>query len=155
MGHSVQALIIPEALAVSALVELVHARSFPLGHGLCIVPITDDTFDALDARFPHVQDPSAPEFWKMSGPLAHVAERLSLRGPIADVETEYFGGSGAQAATVWEFGSTRMSPTQAEVGPINSALRLMGVRVGDARDEFAAVGLDTKRSNDAWLDQER
>jgi hypothetical protein len=36
---------------------------------------------------------------------------------------------------------------------INSALRLMGAQVGDAHDEFEAVGLGANRSNDRWLEQ--
>jgi hypothetical protein len=151
MGHSVEALIIPDALVASALVEIPHTRPLQLSQGLHIVPITDATLDALRERFPHVEEPAIPEFWKMSGPLGLIAERLSQSGPVAYIETEYFGGTGGQAATVWESGSVRMPPTQAEIGPINSALRLMGVRVGDALDEFDAVGLGANRSNDRWL----
>jgi hypothetical protein len=110
LGHSVEALIIPEGLVSFALSELAHTRAIPLGQGLQLLPITDATLDGLRSTFPDVADLAIPEFWKMSGPLARAAERLSLRGPIAYIESEYFGSAGAQAATVWESGNTRMQP---------------------------------------------
>jgi hypothetical protein len=153
MGHAVQALIIPAALSSMALTELRHTRSVPLRQGFRIVPNTNGAFDALRERFPSLSDPAVPEFWKLSGPLMHVVELLSAHGVIAYIETEYFGGSGHQAAAVWESGRLRMPPTRANIGPINSALRLMGVTVGDAHDEFQAIGLDAERSNDSWLER--
>jgi len=78
---------------------------------------------------------------------------LSHHGPVAYVETDYFGGAGVQAATVWESGSVRMPAQKAGKGPINRALRLMGVRAGLLQDEFDVVGLGANRSNDDWLER--
>jgi hypothetical protein len=152
MGHAVQALIILEAAVAAANTALEHTRAVPIGKGLSIVPITDETFDALRARFPNVEDPSAPEFYKLSGPIMIVARQLSVFGPVAYIETDYFGGTGSQSAMVWSQGEITMPPTQSDGGPINRALRLLGVRAGLTQDEFDAVGLGRNRSNDQWLE---
>jgi hypothetical protein len=154
MGHAIEALIIPDTVAGLVPEMLPHTRAVSLGHGLRIVPITAETFDALRERFPSLEDPPDPEFWKLSGPIAYVAEELSQHGAIAYIETDYFGGTGLQAATVWESRSVRMPPTRAKRGPINAALRVMGVRGRFMRDEFEIVGLGMHRSNDDWLDLE-
>lgn len=154
MGHAIEALIIPETAAGLVPEVFRHTRAVSLGHGLRLVPITAETFDALGERFPTLEDPPDPEFWKLSGPIVFVAKELSQQGAVAYVETDYFGGSGRQAATVWEFGSVRMPPTEAKRGPINAALRVMGVRARFMRDEFETVGLGTRRSNDDWLELE-
>ena len=90
MAHSIQALVIGEASNALALAEVPSSRPIPIGHGLSLVPITDAALDALRERFPDLEDPSEPAFWKLSGPLVRVAERLSEFGPIAYIETEYF-----------------------------------------------------------------
>ena len=154
MGHAIQALLIREA-SVSLLAEVLpHTRAISIDQGIRLVPITDATFDTLRDRFPNLQDPPDPEFWKLSGPIAFVAEQLSQHGPVAYVETEYFGGTGEQAATVWDSGKVRMPPTKAPSGPINSALRMLGARASLMHDEFEAVGLGRNRSNDDWLERE-
>jgi len=154
MGHAIQALLIRDAPASVLSEMLPHTRAISIGQGIRLVPITDATFDALRERFPDVQDSADPVLWKLSGPVAFVAEQLSQHGPVAYVETEYFGGTGEQAATVWESGNLRMPPTKAPSGPINSALRIMGVSPGLMHDEFEAVGLGRNRNNDDWLERD-
>ena len=154
MGHAIQALLIRETAAYLVADALPHTRAISVGQGIRLVPITDATFDALRERFPDLQDPPETEFWKLSGPVSFVAQQLSHHGPVAYVETEYFGGTGEQAATVWDSGKVRMSPTKAPSGPINSALRIMGARASLMHDEFEVVGLGRNRSNDDWLERE-
>lgn len=151
MGHNIEALIIPEAVAPLIAEELEDTRAIALRHGLCLVPVTEATFDALRARFPELADQDVPGFCKLSGPVTLVARELSEHGPVAYVETEYFGGSGAQSATVWDQGLVVMPPTHAHMGPINTALRMLGVKANPPYDEFDAVGLGDYRSNERWL----
>lgn len=153
MGHAIQALLIPDAAADLVPEQLPHTRAISIGHGIQLVPITDATFDALREQDPDSPDPPDVEFWKLSGPIVRVALDLSQHGPVAYIETDYFGGAGEQAATVWEAGKVRMPAEQAGKGPINRALRLMGVRAGRLQDEFDAVGLGKNRSNDDWLER--
>ena len=154
MGHAIQALLIRETAAYLVADALPHTRAISVGQGIRLVPITDATFDALRERLPDLQDPPETEFWKLSGPVSFVAQQLSHHGPVAYVETEYFGGTGEQAATVWDLGIVRMPPTKAESGPISSALRMMGVQAEPTRDEFDTADLGRNRSNEDWLERE-
>jgi len=153
MGHAIQALLIPDGAAGLVPERLPHTRAISIGHGIQLVPVLDETFDALGEQSPDLPDPPEVEFWKLSGPIVRVALELSQHGPVAYIETDYFGGTGEQAAIVWEDGRVRMPAQQARSGPINEALRLMGVRAGIMRDEFEAVGLGAHRSNDDWLER--
>ncbi len=76
-----------------------------------------------------------------------------MAGRVAYVETEYFGGNGVQSAAVWERGAIAFGPKQADVGPINEALRLLGVERTNAKDEFDTVGLGRHRGNKGWIEE--
>jgi hypothetical protein len=151
MGHSIQALVIGEAAEGAALSELFGTEPVRLGHGLSLVPITSAALDALREAHPGLTEPAESVFVRLSAPLIGVAERLSDLGPVAYIETAYVGGKGEQAAIVWQSREIRMPATQAPRGPINTALRLLGVRRTLAQDEFDVVGLGTKRRNEAWF----
>jgi hypothetical protein len=77
---------------------------------------------------------------------------LSHLGPIAYVETDYFGGIGGQGAAVYADRQVRMKPLWGESGPINRALKLLGVKRGLLRDGFSALGLGAYRSNGDLID---
>jgi hypothetical protein len=46
-------------------------------------------------------------------------------------------------------------PERGEIGPINAALRCIGVVRGAARDEFEAVGLDKFRRMDSFPEADK
>ncbi len=152
MAHAVNAIIVGIALEETILAEIPGARAIALKKGLYLVPITDELFDALASRYPDMKEISSESFGKFSGPLERVLESASLQGPVAYIETEYFGGSGTQSAAVWRDGRLLMPPTKSEnVGPINRALRHLGVRFVWSRDAFQIVGLDRYRDNEDWI----
>jgi hypothetical protein len=151
MGHAIRAFILPQALASVAVAEVPGARTVMLPQGLCLLPVTDDIFDGLRARYPEVPDPPSECFWYLSGPVIRAAESISQHGAIAYIETEYFGGSGSQAATVWDRGEQSLAPEKRARGPINRALRLLGVRAAALKDEFDTIQLGNERSNEGWL----
>jgi hypothetical protein len=86
-----------------------------------------------------------------------VARQLSIRVPVALVETSYFGGQGMQRSAVWLGGRlARMRPPQSGLTdpaqyPINSALRELGVSANRDMDEFDTLRLGRFRSNADWL----
>jgi hypothetical protein len=87
---------------------------------------------------------------------APVPEALSTAGlrysdscRVAYIEAEDFGGRGLQASIVWEHGATIRPLEVATYGPINAALRLLGVQRAGT-DEFDALGLGRYRHTDAW-----
>ena len=79
----------------------------------------------------------------------------SAGGAVAYFETDYWGGEGEQSAVLWERGEMVYGPAKSRLGPINGALRRMGVERGAALDEFDAVGLGRYRDNDDWIGQPR
>jgi hypothetical protein len=96
--------------------------------------------------------------------LAAFAACVSQHGPVAYLETDYFGGEGDQASIVWAAGQVVLGPLHTSrrwlneelVGPppgqraINQALRRLGVERGAAYDEFEALELGRLRSTDDW-----
>ena len=71
---------------------------------------------------------------------------------FAIVETDYFGGKGSQAAAVYRGAVEIMAPESTAIGeasdskgPINTALRLLGVTASGGCDEFDTVGLGHHR----------
>ncbi|WP_245821905.1 hypothetical protein [Lentzea waywayandensis] len=82
----------------------------------------------------------------------------SLRGPVAFVDAEFFGGTGSQRAQVWDQGRSVLGPLVREeddpmpgVTPISQALRRLGVVKGEHHDEFDAVGLGRHRDTEDWV----
>jgi hypothetical protein len=74
---------------------------------------------------------------------------MSITGPVAYIEAEFFGGSGGQSAAVWSRGSETMPPIHSR-DAINQALRFLGVQIGNAQDEFDALGLGRHRDTRHW-----
>jgi hypothetical protein len=133
-----------------------ECRIFEIGGRFPVLPVNRNS-----------ENPNLPEsFW--IGPIEHDDVTLSLRpsdvafvsaasrnGPIAYIETEYFGGEGRQSAALWRDGALVMdlvTESSEQTGdlaeaPINRALRQLGVVVGDHFDEFSAQGLDRYRFN--------
>ncbi len=86
----------------------------------------------------------------MSRPLAcrrRSPKSTAKGGSLAYVETEYFGGTGGQAATAFVDGHEVVAPQTAKgSGPINQALRRIGVTRTAANDEFDTIGLGERRT---------
>jgi hypothetical protein len=147
----VQALILNADAAGIARTRLRSAEMAVLDQRLLLMPITDDLLRELGE-----EDPSDPQlvgcFEGLSARVEEFAVSLSRVAPIAYVETEYFGGVGVQGAAVWIDGARRLLIEPCESGPINDALRLLGVVAREGVDEFDSVGLGRHRSNKVWLD---
>lgn len=75
-------------------------------------------------------------------------KRLSRDSTVAYIETDYHGGDGEQSAVVARDGDIVYGPRRAPHGPINAALRYLGVRLkGKDLDEFDTLGLRRFRDN--------
>lgn len=161
MGHQLQVFAGRFDVLSALAAGLPMARLFALTHDaeILVLPLEDDLHDALHARY-------ESGIWLTDGPLLttgdvdHAAE-LSRIGPIAYLETNYFGGGGVQSAIAWRACIAVVGPRSLklrdEAGvprgdwPINAALQALGVGAGDHEDAFAAFGLGFYRSNeDIW-----
>lgn len=145
------------ALLVAA--ELPGTRAVELRHGFALVPLVPTAVAALSPGDEEVMSLLVNE--PLRPTLADLLRRASARGPVAYVEADFFGGIGQQAAVVWDRGEVVLGPVVDPPPPepppslgesaINQALKRMGVRRGDAVDEFAALDLGCHRETAAWL----
>ena len=154
MGHNVEAIIVSAEADLSSIPSAKIAKRIPLPCGLMLIPITDEFFDEVATTASNGSEGAFEEFWKFPKGLLPLVESLSKDQSVAYVETEYFGGTGVQAAAVWLKGKLVYGPKQnKKIGPINAALRRLGVRASDGRDEFDTIGLGRFRSNEDWIEQ--
>jgi hypothetical protein len=131
------------------------AHVVPLAGHLSLMPMTDALFDAVTITGAPVLD----GFWKAPAGLGGALSACSKAGPVAYVEADYFGGTGTQAAQVWDAGEVVLGPLckaeresfPAAGSPISQALRRLGVVKGSQFDEFEAVGLVRHRDTGDWL----
>jgi hypothetical protein len=84
--------------------------------------------------------------------IHHMVNTLAADPLFAVIETDFTGGIGSQAAAVYRGAVEVMPPESTEIGPvgrskgpINIALRLLGVVAIGEHDEFESVGLDRHR----------
>jgi hypothetical protein len=149
MGHFVTGLIAkPNLLGSFARRHSLH-DPVEIAQGLAFLPLRDQDIDSFLAP-PHTGH--AEGFTYLSEQLQAELAAASDDGDILYFETEYFGGAGAQGAAVFSKGALFFGPRSAEQGPINEALRVLGVSAGSKRDEFEAVGLDRHRHTEDWLE---
>ena len=92
-----------------------------------------------------------PEFELLTSKILSWAQRVSHSEKFAYIETEYFSGGGAQAAAAWMGFKTLYGPARDAIGPINQALKVIGVKCRSGMDEFETLGLGKHRSNRSWI----
>jgi hypothetical protein len=145
MSHEITAYIVPEQLA-----EHLHGKGFQhlhsvrLEQGFLLVPVMFELYLELEQRYPGETEEN--ESWTPSHGIVAFGKELSQHGPVAYIETHYWGGSGTQAAVAWKDGTTILEPEEKKWNIINEALFEIGVeRMGD-KDRFEALGLDNYRS---------
>ncbi|MGW2716810.1 hypothetical protein [Streptomyces sp. NPDC001492] len=155
MGYDLHAVIAEEEVLRSAAQGLPAARLASIGQGLSLMPMTGALFHSLAEG----SGTGTLGFWRLPGGFDKVLAESSVRGPVAYVEAEYFGGVGEQRAAVWDGGIMVLGPLHVGEGrpfppagsPISQALRRWGVAASDGEDEFSAVGLHRHRHNEAWI----
>lgn len=124
----------------------------PLRQGLVFVPLSEALFDEIvQGNLDRACNPHGA-FAYMSAALAELLADQSRYGPVAYIETDYFGGVGEQAAAAWDSRRLTVPPQRAKYGPINAALTALGASAGSSYDAFEAVGLTHCRQMDAWND---
>ncbi len=151
MSHEVQAFIIQDPAKRTACAELEHCQLVKLEQGWHLIPLTDELFDEIAAKYPGLEEEPYEVLWKFSGATRAFAEALSAEGPVLYFETEYSRGVGGQSAAVWRAGKLALEPVNEDEGPINRGLELMGLVPKAPLDAFDTLGLKECRDNDEWL----
>jgi hypothetical protein len=123
-----------------------------LADSLGFLPLSDEQLDILHP----VQGDFDLGMTYLSSSLKKTISELSASGPMAYIETDYFGGTGTQGATVYDKGQCVMSAVTAESGPVSRALAMFGViRLPNHLDEFESAGLNRHRNNEDWIEAVR
>lgn len=160
MGHCLQAFLGSEALLGDIVQIQSTAIIIPLWQGLAMIPVTEALYDLLTT--PEERGSFDPRFLFLSPKLNHFGQTHSHPGPLAYIETDYFGGVGSQGAIVWSKGKIIFGPAvtgnrcemqvdQLPAGAINCALKIFGVKPGNQIDEFEALGLGKYQTMEDWI----
>jgi hypothetical protein len=122
---------------------LAAQRRAALGQGFAFLPLDRRNLDEVTDR----GGARAAKFEYLSEGLIRLL--VASGAELAYVETNYFGGAGWQGAVVVAGRQVIYGPAVGQFGPINEALRLLGVRLmaGRSWDEFDCVGLSGFRDN--------
>lgn len=145
MGHRISAVVLSGDIDAD-LASQFDAKIVPLRKGFTAIALCGEYIDAWSDRLDIHDDVAAKPLFD-SRVVRHIATTLSGDRPFALVETDYFGGNGTQWAAAY-CGDTELVPLkQADAGPINSALKTIGVR-SFVTDCFTAIGLGEHRDWD-------
>lgn len=107
--------------------------------GMAWLPITEAMMEALGTRYPAATAADV-RFERLGWGVIELCQALSKEGPLAYLETEYFGQVGQQLATVFDAGERTIESTN-----VNEALRAIGVVARAGQDEWDTVGLSQYR----------
>lgn len=168
MGHVLHAVIGHKAPIAELAAGWWRARRIDLPQDFALVPLTaalhDDIVDLADAR---ESDPF-PGFERLSAGMAIVLENASRVGPLAYIETDYFGGVGRQMAVAWQNGKVLLGPLQSETvwtkegmpgsrpvdQAINRVLAAVGVWTQGDADRFDTLGLGKFRITESCAEKQ-
>lgn len=64
------------------------------------------------------------------------------------VQTDYFGGAGTQSAAFSRKGKVSFEVYESWGNPIDKALKMLGVKCDEGKDEFDSINLGKYRSNE-------
>jgi len=124
-----------------------------------IVPLTPEVA-ALPVVWPWLREAHPPDgglcaagpFLRLTAALEARAVRASHAGPVAYVETDYFGGIGEQRAIAWRNGAVCVAAAAAE-GQVDRALAAIGVVRASGLDEWDTLGLIQYRHDETFYEK--
>ena len=154
--HSIAVFIANRRLSEEIKDSISSSKIFDLTSDLSIVALFTSSGESVWSEDIPKDEIAYSEFSCLTKNWDSVARRASQTGKVAYVETEYFGGAGAQSAVLFENGSITFGPSKDESGPretwpINSVLRLLGVRSSLGSDEFETIGFTDVRENEDFF----
>jgi hypothetical protein len=118
-----------------------------LDHGVEIIPIGSTTRKLYTIPFLPLTDEGSQE---LPAALVELHATLGCQRPVAYIEAEFFGGSGAQAHVLFSQDGICTAVNVSD-NAINDALAWLGVQSCDGKDRFDAVGLSKHRETDSWV----
>ncbi len=148
MGHFVQAFVGSRTALERIQRQYAASRVIDLPQAFALLPLLDTLYDAI----PEGEQPDLAHahFQFLTPKIINLLVRCSENDSIGYFETDYFGGEGNQGAVLTRNGTILFGPKVGS-GTVNAMLRLIGVNINGAHDEFDAIGLSHFRSNDDWI----
>lgn len=149
MAHCIQVIVASTAVAEAICALFPQLRRVTAPEGFSILPI--------DANFVYIATKTRPQqctetFMLLTDKFRSFLRGLSRVGPLAYLETEYFGGAGGQGAAVYSNREVKLEPAWQDFGIINQALGLIGVKASKGRDCFDTMSLCNYRSIDDLIE---
>lgn len=152
MAHNISGIVIPGDVD-SELAASFNAKLVSLQSGFTAIALRDDYIDLWADRL-DMHDTEASMPLCDSRVVRHIASTLAGDRPFALIETDYFGGVGTQWAAAYRDNEELVPFAKADAGPINAALKAIGVRSGLLSDAFTIVGLQNHRNWDSLFDED-
>jgi hypothetical protein len=162
MTHNIQALISRRSTFVASVRSHPFNLTVELPQSFAMTLCTSEFLEWVTAPGCGGDLPEPNVFECLTPAVVGYAKELSSHGPVAYVETNYWGGLGGQAAIVYlkgtitlpacsQFSDEPPSRNELRSYPINRALTCLGVEETSAIDHFDSLGLGTFRRNRDWL----
>jgi len=126
------------------------AKVVDLAQGKAMIPLCGDLLEETEIPYLPLTDGGDEELCE---PINEFASRFKGRGQFAYVEAEFFGGTGTQACVTWDANGVASAPLVDQCA-INTALKFLGIIIGDFHDEFDALGLGSHRNTEEWKPEE-
>lgn len=152
MGHHISAVLLrgPYAEEKARAFDL---KPIPLGSGITMFPLygtyCDSWSERLGVHGSHSRRPM------LNDQVVHRMINTIADDPLfAVIDTDYFGGIGDQAAAVYRGRKEVMAPRVSYRGPINDALRELGVVAQGPLDRFDTLGLGDYRDFDDLFEED-
>ncbi|MFF3871361.1 hypothetical protein [Streptomyces sp. NPDC001978] len=111
-----------------------------LEQGLALIPLTEEDWDRIGEALAADQESADSLDWFMATVLRAVGFADSFTGSVAFIEVE---GDEQSSVVLANRAVTAAFPTATggPDGPVNCALRALGAKRGDHRDECSATGI--------------
>ena len=153
--HAIAVILANKNITMEISDRFILAKSIELPQDIGLVPVTDGLNDEL-VELIDKADILYEEFEYLNKSVIEVLEDVSSLGEVSYIETDYFGGTGAQSSIVWKNRKVIYGPnlsSNTDTNPINDALKILGVRIIKRHDEFDEVGLGRYRSTEKWFER--
>jgi hypothetical protein len=150
MGHHISAILLQGSFD-KKIAQVFELKPISLPQGITLFPLNADYCDRWGEKLDIGYDATDRPLLDCRV-VHHIMRQITLEPLFAVIETDYFGGQGDQAAVVYRGEREIMAPANARFGPINEALRHLGVRASSGLDEFDTVGLGGFRDFDDFFD---
>src|SRR5262245_17969674 len=146
MSHAINALLLKGPFDAAKAAEF-GLQAIPVGFDITLFLLSPDFCDEWAERLKMTDSLSERPLLNCEV-IHHMARTIAVSPLFAIIETDYYAGLGAQYAVVYRGATEVMPPAKGESGPINQALRILGVGTKHGNDEFDTIGLGNYRSVD-------